>query len=128
MPRFHAKNDFLNIFQIAIESFLITVLDWNFQHKHVLTRNSNLKSVFDEKKEKISMTTIRERCIEIISDCGNIKQNYFVSTLEFEPPWGQKHVLPKESWKQRDFFWKESKFTCFLYVFFVFFLRSFDIE
>ena len=28
-----------------------------------MTRNSNLKSVFDEKKEKISMTTIRERCI-----------------------------------------------------------------
>ena len=30
---------------------------------YVLTRNSNLKSVFDEKKEKISTTTIRERCI-----------------------------------------------------------------
>ena len=35
MPRTHAKNDFLKIFQIAIESYLITVSDRNFQHKHM---------------------------------------------------------------------------------------------
>ena len=49
---FSCKKRFFNIFQIAIESYLITVSDWNFQHKDIFWRGIQIWNPFLTKRRR----------------------------------------------------------------------------